>query len=62
MWHLNLWDGIRETPGRIIVITSNHYDQLDPALIRPGRIDMTYEFKKVAATSFHRLKKSILNV
>lgn len=44
---LNLWDGIRETPGRIIVITSNHYDQLDPALIRPGRIDMTYEFKKV---------------
>lgn len=40
---LNLWDGIRETPGRIMVISSNHYHDLDPALIRPGRIDMTLE-------------------
>ena len=40
---LNLWDGIRETPGRIMVISSNHYNELDPALIRPGRIDMTLE-------------------
>jgi hypothetical protein len=40
---LNLWDGIRETPGRIIVITSNHYDKLDPALTRPGRIDISLE-------------------
>ena len=37
---LNLWDGIRENTGRIMVITTNHYDKLDPALIRPGRIDM----------------------
>lgn len=42
---LNLWDGIRETPGRILVITSNHYDKLDPALIRPGRIDITHEMR-----------------
>lgn len=40
---LNLWDGVRETPGRIIVITSNFYNQLDPALTRPGRIDIGYE-------------------
>jgi len=45
---LNLWDGIRDTPGRIIVITSNHYDMLDPALIRPGRIDITHELKNVS--------------
>jgi SpoVK/Ycf46/Vps4 family AAA+-type ATPase len=37
---LNLWDGIRENTGRIMIITTNHYDRLDPALIRPGRIDM----------------------
>jgi len=37
---LNLWDGIRETPGRVLVISSNHYNKLDPALIRPGRIDL----------------------
>ena len=40
---LNLIDGIRETPGRILVITSNHYDKLDNALIRPGRIDCTLQ-------------------
>ncbi len=40
---LNLWDGIRETPGRIMIISSNHYYDLDPALIRPGRIDITLE-------------------
>ena len=40
---LNLWDGIRETPGRIMIISSNHYHELDPALIRPGRIDITLE-------------------
>jgi hypothetical protein len=38
---LNLWDGIRETPGRILIISSNHYDKLDAAIRRPGRIDIT---------------------
>ena len=45
---LNLWDGVRETPGRIIVITSNFYNQLDPALTRPGRIDIGYELANVS--------------
>lgn len=45
---LNLWDGIRETPGRILVITSNHYNKLDKALVRPGRIDITHEMKKAS--------------
>ena len=45
---LNLWDGIRETPGRILVISSNHYDKLDSALIRPGRIDITHELKNAS--------------
>ena len=45
---LNLWDGIRETPGRIIVISSNHYNELDPALIRPGRIDITHELRNAS--------------
>lgn len=45
---LNLWDGIRETPGRILVITSNYYNLLDPALIRPGRIDLSHELKNAS--------------
>jgi len=40
---LNLWDGLRETPGRVLIISSNCYGDLDPALIRPGRIDITLE-------------------
>jgi SpoVK/Ycf46/Vps4 family AAA+-type ATPase len=45
---LNIIDGIRETPGRILIITSNNYDSLDPALIRPGRIDLTLEMKNAS--------------
>lgn len=45
---LNLWDGIQETPGRIIVISTNHYSKLDKALVRPGRIDITHEMKKAS--------------
>jgi len=40
---LNLWDGINETSGRILIISSNHYEKLDPALVRPGRIDIAFK-------------------
>ncbi len=43
---LNLLDGVLETPGRILVITSNYPERIDKALIRPGRIDVKVEFKK----------------
>jgi chaperone BCS1 len=45
---LNLWDGIIETPGRILIITSNHYDKLDSALRRPGRIDITIPMNRAS--------------
>ena len=41
---LNLIDGILETPGRILIITTNHPEKLDKALIRPGRIDIKIKF------------------
>eukprot|EP01130_Rhizamoeba_saxonica_P018643 TRINITY_DN93_c0_g2_i1.p1 TRINITY_DN93_c0_g2~~TRINITY_DN93_c0_g2_i1.p1 ORF type:complete len:524 (-),score=122.07 TRINITY_DN93_c0_g2_i1:672-2243(-) len=41
---LNIIDGILETPGRILIITTNHPEKLDSALVRPGRIDMSVEF------------------
>ena len=37
---LNLLDGVLETPGRILIITTNHPEHLDKALIRPGRVDI----------------------
>ena len=43
---LNVLDGVLETPGRIVIMTSNYIDKLDHALIRPGRIDIIANFKK----------------
>merc|ERR1712159_715353 len=36
---LNVIDGVVDAPGRILVMTTNHPEKLDPALIRPGRIN-----------------------
>jgi hypothetical protein len=43
---LNTIDGIVENHGRILIITTNYINQLDSALIRPGRIDMKVNFTK----------------
>jgi len=37
---LNALDGLAAGEDRITFLTTNHIDRLDPALIRPGRVDM----------------------
>lgn len=37
---LNAIDGVGSRENRILILTSNHADKLDPALIRPGRVDV----------------------
>lgn len=37
---LNAIDGVMTSEGRILFMTTNHKDLLDPALIRPGRVDL----------------------
>ncbi|KAH8708968.1 Mitochondrial chaperone BCS1 [Beauveria bassiana] len=37
---LNALDGIAAGEERLAFLTTNHIDRLDPALIRPGRVDM----------------------
>jgi len=61
---LNLWDGIRETPGRILIISSNHYNKLDTALTRPGRIDISHElcnasYSTISELYFHLIGSKI---
>jgi chaperone BCS1 len=41
---LNALDGILSTERRILFMTTNHVERLDPALIRPGRVDMKEKF------------------
>ena len=37
---LNALDGVASGEERIIFMTTNHLEKLDPALIRPGRVDL----------------------
>ncbi|XP_019410016.1 PREDICTED: mitochondrial chaperone BCS1 [Crocodylus porosus] len=37
---LNALDGVASTEARIVFMTTNHADRLDPALVRPGRVDL----------------------
>jgi mitochondrial chaperone BCS1 len=37
---LNALDGVASTEARIVFMTTNYINRLDPALIRPGRVDM----------------------
>merc|ERR1719321_1768941 len=48
---LNVLDGVVDSPGRILVMTSNHPEKLDPALIRPGRISKRIHLGTMAPES-----------
>jgi mitochondrial chaperone BCS1 len=36
---LNALDGVTAQQGRLVFLTTNHLEKLDPALVRPGRAD-----------------------
>jgi chaperone BCS1 len=61
---LNFVDGLWSASGeeRIIVFTTNYKDRLDPALLRPGRMDMhiymgycTPESFRILANNYHQI-------
>ena len=41
---LNALDGITTNENQIVIMTTNHIEHLDPALIRPGRVDHIMRF------------------
>ncbi|EPQ56200.1 P-loop containing nucleoside triphosphate hydrolase protein [Gloeophyllum trabeum ATCC 11539] len=47
---LNSLDGVAAAEGRLLFATTNHIERLDPALSRPGRMDVWVNFKH--ATKF----------
>ncbi|KIY73908.1 P-loop containing nucleoside triphosphate hydrolase protein [Cylindrobasidium torrendii FP15055 ss-10] len=42
---LNVIDGVGSEEGRLFFATTNYIDRLDPALLRPGRIDQKVEYR-----------------
>jgi len=42
---LNAIDGVATHEGRVLIMTTNHPEKLDAALVRPGRVDRKVEFR-----------------
>ena len=55
---LNALDGIAAQEGRILFATTNDYGALDPALCRPGRMDVHIEFHHADKSQAEELFRS----
>ncbi|EXA51055.1 hypothetical protein FOVG_03532 [Fusarium oxysporum f. sp. pisi HDV247] len=52
---LNVIDGVGAQEGRVLVMTSNHTENIDPALLRPGRVDFSVEFGLASSDTITQL-------
>ena len=51
---LNSIDGLVAPHNTIFVFTTNHIEELDPALIRPGRMDLHLEIKPICEETLNK--------
>lgn len=58
---LNSIDGILSIHGRVLIMTTNHYEKLDKALIRPGRVDLVIHVGFVNQETFEDFILSFFN-
>ncbi|KAK3292737.1 BCS1 N terminal-domain-containing protein [Chaetomium fimeti] len=56
---LNILDGVASQEGRVLIMTTNHMEKLDKALIRPGRVDMIVKFDRADASMTSQIFKAI---
>jgi chaperone BCS1 len=59
---LDTFDGIRELNGSVILFTTNHIENLDPAFMREGRMDLVLEFKKCTTVEIRQLMAHNFNL
>ncbi len=52
---LNAIDGVASHEGHILILTTNHPEKLDPALLRPGRVDLRIEFSLASRAQIREL-------
>ena len=48
---LNALDGVMSSDAQLVFMTTNHKHLLDPALIRPGRVDVQVHFRILTSSS-----------
>lgn len=58
---LTILDGTLETPGRMMIITSNHPEQIDDALMRPGRVDLLLKFEKASRSTLVEMYEKLFD-
>ncbi|KAL7815446.1 BCS1 N terminal domain-containing protein [Trichoderma aethiopicum] len=56
---LNILDGVASQEGRLLIMTTNHIEKLDKALIRPGRVDMMVPFSLADRTMTQAIFRAI---
>jgi len=59
---LEMLDGCMECHGRIIIFTTNDIKKIDPALLRPGRIDINIEFEKCSIQNAKDMTKHFFDI
>ncbi|CAK9142545.1 unnamed protein product [Ilex paraguariensis] len=61
---LNFIDGLWSSCGdeRIIIFTTNHKDRIDPALLRPGRMDVHIHMSYCTPCAFKTLSENYLGI
>ena len=52
---LNCLDGVVSTEERLVFMTTNYLERLDPALIRPGRVDFKQLIDKASKSQLQRM-------
>lgn len=57
-----LFDGVDEQHGRIIVMDTNNPERLDPIMIRDGRIDIKLKFDKMSSTNMKLYLEHIYDI
>ena len=59
---LNVLDGLLSQDGQIVIITTNHIEQLDPALIRAGRFDTSIKLELLTISDIKDYVEMFYNI
>ncbi|KAL3422942.1 mitochondrial chaperone BCS1 [Phlyctema vagabunda] len=59
---LNIIDGVASHEGRVLVMTTNHPEQLDEALIRPGRVDHQVAFSNATQSQISEIFERMYSI